>query len=91
MKESVTYQAIVEEGRTEGIQKGIQKGIQQGLLQGRVEEAQRLLLRLGIKRFGILSEQNHAAITAIVSLDRLEELNDRLVDAESWQELLQDL
>ena len=71
MKESVTYQAIVEEGR--------------------IEEAQRLLFRLGTKRFGILSEQNHAAITAIVSLERLEELNDRLSDVESWQELLQDL
>ncbi len=39
MKESVTYQAIVEEG--------VAKGREEGVVKGRMEEARRILFRLG--------------------------------------------
>ena len=39
MKESVTYQAIVEEG----VEKGVKKG--------KVQEARQMLIRIGSKRF----------------------------------------
>jgi hypothetical protein len=54
MKESVTYQEILEEG--EAI--GFQKGDVVGLLKGKAEEARRLLLRQGSKRFGVPDSKN---------------------------------
>jgi predicted transposase YdaD len=76
MKESVTYQAILKEGREEGRE------------EGRVEEARALLLRLGNKRFGPPSEPARATLEAISAVDRLELLSERLLDVESWEELL---
>jgi Domain of unknown function (DUF4351) len=72
MKESLTYQAIVEEGREEG----------------RVEEARAMLLRQGNKRFGAPSAPARAALEAISNIERLELLGERLLDAEGWDELL---
>jgi predicted transposase YdaD len=74
MKESATYQAIIEEDREEG----------------RVEEARALLLRHGTKRFGPPAPQAQAALEAITAIDRLELLSERLLDVESWDELLVD-
>ena len=78
MKESTTYQAILREGRNEG------------LIEGRVGEAQRLLLRLGEIRFGPPEEATRAAIEAIRDLDRLERMSDRVLDVTigEWDELL---
>ena len=72
MKESATYQAIIEEGRVEG----------------RVEEARAILLRQGTKRFGPPTPQTQAALDAITAIDRLELLSERLLDVENWDELL---
>ncbi len=44
MKESVTYQAILREGKAEGKL--------EGKLEGKAEEAKRILVRQGRKRFG---------------------------------------
>jgi hypothetical protein len=44
MKESVTYQAVVEEGR--------QEGLREGLREGKLEEARRFLLLVGEERLG---------------------------------------
>jgi hypothetical protein len=72
MKESVTYQAIVDVGRAEG----------------RLTEARAILLRQGQKQFGPPAEEVRAALQAITSIERLERLAERLLDVESWQELL---
>jgi predicted transposase YdaD len=76
MRESTAYQAILDEGRAEGEAKG------------RAEEARKLLLRQGHRRFGPPSAVQEAALVAITDLDRLERLSDRLLDVGSWQELL---
>lgn len=76
MKESVTYQAILKEGREEGRE------------EGRAEEARALLVRLGTKRFGPPSEAARAALEAVTGIERLEGLNERVLDVESWEELL---
>jgi hypothetical protein len=68
MKESVTYQKIVREGRE--------------------EEARAILLRLGRKRFGPPSPEAEAALAGITAIERLEALSERLLDVESWEELL---
>lgn len=73
MKESTTYQGILEEGRIEG----------------RIEEARRIILRLGRKKFGKPSAAIQNAIESFTNLERLERLTDRLVGASSWQELLE--
>jgi len=72
MRESSTYQAILHAGRVEG----------------RVEEAHALLLRMGRKRFGPPDERVQAALEAIGSRERLEELSERLLDVATWNELL---
>jgi predicted transposase YdaD len=76
MKESVTYQAILEEGEAKGLAKG------------GVSEAKRLLLLLGTKRFGAPDARSQAALEALDDLARLEDLGVRLLDAESWHDLL---
>jgi predicted transposase YdaD len=80
MRDSTTYQYILEEGR--------QEGRQEGLAMGRVEEAQRTLLRQGRIRFGAPDGATETALRAITDLERLEGLLDRLVTVSGWQELL---
>lgn len=76
MKESVTYQAILQEGR------------EQGLEQGRMDEARHLIVRQGTRRFGAPDAATVAALEAVTSRERLEALADRLLEVESWAELL---
>jgi predicted transposase YdaD len=52
MRESVTYQAILEEGREEGRKEGEKKGWKEG----RIQELHRVILRLGQRRFGEAGE-----------------------------------
>jgi hypothetical protein len=72
MKESVTYQAIVEEGETKGA------------LRARQED----LLLLGRKRFGAPSPASEAALRGISDPDRLARLIDALLEVSSWDGLL---
>ena len=76
MKESVTYQAILQEGRDEGIEIG------------GVREARNLSRRIGTKRFGPIKPRFAKQLDAIPSLEELEQLGDRLLEVESWIELL---
>src|SRR5205807_3120183 len=76
MKESSTYQAILEEGRTEGD------------LRGAVAEAKKVLRLLGDDAFGPPNARTAAVIEGLNDLPRLEELLKRLRTANSWQEVL---
>jgi predicted transposase YdaD len=76
MKESSTYQAILEEGRAEGERRGA------------VAEARKLLRVFGDRTLGPPDARIATAIERIDDLARLEELCDRLPTAGSWQELL---
>ncbi len=76
MKESTTYQAILQEG------------LQEGLVEGAVKEARKLLLRLGGKKLGRPSARTQAALAKIANLDRLEALIERLEMVQSWHALL---
>jgi predicted transposase YdaD len=88
MKESSTYQYILQEGRAEGLQEGRAEGLQQGMVEGRAEEGRRMLLIAGGKRFGAPDAQTQAALEKITSPEQLEQLLARLFEVESWQELL---
>jgi predicted transposase YdaD len=76
MKESVTYQAILEEGEA------------MGEVKGALAEARKFLLRQGRVRFGPPDALVVAALEGIGSLERLEELGERLLSAANWEELL---
>ncbi len=68
MKESVTYQAIVEEGHLLGVRQ--------------------VILRLGQKLFGPIDEATEKALNAIDDVRKLDRLSERILDVNSWQELL---
>ena len=72
MKESVTYQAILEEGEEKGA----------------LAKARKFVLRLGGSRFGPPEARVTAALEAITDVERLEELGERLLKVATWQELL---
>jgi hypothetical protein len=72
MKESVTYQAILEEGE----------------VIGGAKEARRMLLLQGRDRFGEPSTKIMAHLDAMNDLSRLEALAIRLLHVKSWEELL---
>ncbi len=76
MRESTTYQAILAEGRAEGE------------AQGRAEEARRILLRLGRRKFGPPEARIGAELRRVADLEQLERLADRELVASSWDELL---
>jgi predicted transposase YdaD len=80
MRESATYQAILEEGRAEGLARG--------QVIGAVGEARNFLRLQGEHRFGPPDARTVAALQAIADLPRLEELGVRLLSAASWHELL---
>jgi hypothetical protein len=80
MRDSSTYQAILDEGRVEGRAAG--------RAEGRAAEARELLLQLGEQRFGPPDERTLATLAAIGDHTRLRALATHLLDAASWDELL---
>lgn len=77
MKNSTFYQSIVEEG------------VEKGRVEGRLEEARNILLRQGNRRFGEPNTSLVERIQSETSLDRLNDLLDRILAVESWDELMQ--
>ena len=77
MKESVTYQAIVEEG----VQKGVQKG--------KLQEVQQVIVRIGTKRFKLPPNPKQIQeLEAVKDVASLENLAERVLDVRTWSELL---
>ncbi len=75
MKESTTYQAILEEGKAEG------------KVEGQSEEARKMLLLQGRDRFGWPSAEMLELLYASDDLGRLEALALRLLHVKSWEKL----
>jgi len=80
MKESTTYQAILEEGKAEGKA--------EGKVEGKAEEARKMLLLMGRDRFGEPSAKIAALLDAVTDLGQLEALVIRLLHVKTWEELL---
>jgi predicted transposase YdaD len=76
MKESSTYQAILQEG------------LEEGRNEGAVAEAKRMLRIFGDGQFGPPDAQTAATIERIMDVAQLERMAARLKAAKSWQELL---
>lgn len=76
MEDSTTYQMILGRGRAAGV------------AEGRREEARRMLLRQGTKKFGPPAAEKLAVLDATADMAKLEDLADRVLDATSWDDLL---
>ena len=72
-----------ERGRSLGIQEGIQKGIEEGVQAGKRET----LLRQMRRKFGELPEGAVRTIRQITTGDALDELADRVLDANSLDDM----
>lgn len=72
MKESVTSQAIIEEG--EAI--------------GEAKAARKMIFLMGRSQFGKPSAEAEAALNALSDVGQLEKLGIRLLRADSWEDLL---
>jgi hypothetical protein len=55
---------------------------------GQLKEAKKLFLRLAKVRFGRASRKDVQAIEAIDDVELLEQLGERLLKVDSWEELL---
>lgn len=77
MKESVTYQAIVEEG----VKKGLEKG--------EMQEARKMLLRIASDTFNCPpNDEQMQELQSIANVDQLEDLAVRVRHVRGWSELL---
>jgi hypothetical protein len=56
--------------------------------EGRAQEAKRIVLLLGSQRFGPPSAPLRAALEAVSDLSQIEDVARRLLDAPSWDKLL---
>ena len=73
MEESTTYQAIIRKGK----------------IAGAIEQAQKMILRQGELRFGLVPNKKALkALMAIQDVETLERLGERLLTIETWEELL---
>jgi hypothetical protein len=66
----------------------VEEWILQGEARGEVRGARETLLRLGHKRFGAPGADVVEALEAISSAETLQQMAVRLLDVESWEELL---
>jgi hypothetical protein len=78
LRETKTYQWMFEQGRLDGV------------IEGRLNEARRLVLRQGTKRFGAPDAVALASLESIDVLDWLEALGERILDPnlQKWDDLL---
>jgi len=87
MEQSSVYQAIVRKGIDQGLALGREQGIEQGIERGREQGARDTLLRLATRRFGPPPDPARAHLNA-AGLAGLNELLDRVLSANGWDDLL---
>ena len=87
MKESMTYQKILADGREEGIAQGLAQGVAQGVTQGVAVGERRLFLKMASRRLG---EPDAATIAKVelASALTIEKWAEALDQVETWAELV---
>jgi predicted transposase YdaD len=86
MRESVTYQEILQEGLQEGLQLGLQEGRQEGRQLGRKEGLVTIVLRLLTHKFGTVPPNLHNRIKRL-HIPRLESLAEAILDFQNVTDL----
>jgi flagellar biosynthesis/type III secretory pathway protein FliH len=69
-------------------EEGVKKGHKEGLAEGQVVALKKALLRQGRQKFGQTSPDAEASLLALTDLERLERLMERIMQVNTWQELL---
>ncbi|MEN9232034.1 MAG: DUF4351 domain-containing protein [Thermostichus sp. DG02_5_bins_236] len=87
MRESVTYQALVEESKQLGLTQGLSQGIQQGLSQGIQQGEAELVIRLLRRKLGEIPLELQVQIRSL-SVEQLEALAEALLDFGSLEALI---
>lgn len=77
-----------EQGRIEGEKQGRIEGEQKGKIEGKIEGERAIIVRLGRKLFGEPDAATLAKLDSIQSVDRLDEISDRLFTASNWTEAI---
>ncbi len=81
-----------DEARVEALEEGLEKGREEGLVLGRIEgrvgKARDLLVQHGTLRFGKPRRKTLTALDRIPDEARLDSLAARLLEVETWDELL---
>jgi hypothetical protein len=85
---NVEESALLNEWMAKFEARGEARGLALGESRGAAEEARKLVLRLGAKRFGPASVEVEAAIRAVPDRDHLERFAERVLDAAGWDDLL---
>lgn len=80
LREVEVFRLIGEDYRAEGLA--------EGRAEGQAEGIRRSIARMGRKKFGQPSPEQEAALNAITDSARLETLTEKLLDVNSWDELL---
>ena len=75
-------------GKAEGLAVGKAEGLAVGKAVGKAEGLRDILLRLGTKKFGKPSAKYLRELNRITDQRRLTDLGERLLDVDSWKELL---
>ncbi len=91
---SSEYQRMFDRGKEEGLQAGLQEGRQEGQIEGRqegqIEGIRAAILRVGTRRFGQPPADVEKVLSTTVNLTALQNLLDRVLDVQSWQDVLRD-
>ncbi len=72
MKESSTYQLILQEGEIKGLEKGLEKGREEGQALGLLKGEQNSLLMILRDRFGEVSAEVESRIRSVTEAARLQ-------------------
>jgi hypothetical protein len=88
LEESTTYQYVLGLGQVKGLAKGLAKGREEGRQEGEVASTVASILRLGKRRIGEAPPDIATRIQATTDLVALQNMLDRILDAKSWQEVV---
>ncbi|MGL6073021.1 MAG: hypothetical protein ACRC8S_02545 [Fimbriiglobus sp.] len=88
LKDSSTFQEVLQMGRNEGIIIGEERGEVRGESRGKVESVKSNIVKLCTKRFGEGPSEVVERIQKETDLAVLEAMFDRAIDATSWAEFL---
>ncbi|MFN0072345.1 MAG: hypothetical protein ACKVVP_12755 [Chloroflexota bacterium] len=88
MRESSTYQMILEEGREEGREVGRNEGRSEGRNEGLTLEARKLLILLASDKFGRPDPVTRSFLDGLSDITELERLTRRVLVAQSWADLI---
>ena len=80
-------EALIQQGKTEGLQEGHEKGLEKGLEQGRIDEKRTAVLKLVRHKFADISNSILNEISEIDDLVHLDDLFDQVLTAESFDDI----